>query len=201
MVVVQTMINETDQLRAQVYLLFIRLLSQPLEEESWQSLISWAKQADSSGFLKPVLAWVLEHQELDVLLSLSIKYSKLFSGLAQGYGPRPPYETLYRSQQAFSGNHYADVIKCYHRSGSYYQDPFDAQSDHLVSELAFMAEVIKMRHYELQLEFLNNHLTCWTGLWSQEVEKADKSGFYARCAQTLAEFIQHDCEFIQTKLG
>ncbi|GMQ87397.1 MAG: hypothetical protein BMS9Abin08_0598 [Gammaproteobacteria bacterium] len=135
---------------------------------------------------------------------LAVEYTRLFRGIKAGYGPPPPYESLYR-EGCLMGQVTIDVLKAYTHAGYGQIDPAAGPQDHLGVELKFMGllchdearawgkddalQAQRLQH--MQTEFLDRHLLCWTPGYCQDIHKESYKDFYRHAAtvteQTLCE--------------
>ncbi|MCK5478324.1 MAG: molecular chaperone TorD family protein [Methylococcales bacterium] len=135
-------------------------------------------------------------------MELRKEFTRLFRGIQEGYGPPPPYESLYR-QSVFSTD-ITDAVISYFQSGG-----FDATAiceeapDFLSSELRLMS-LLAYKEYEssqngnesqrqhfiqLQNEFLQHHLMIWVPEYCQILMEASRIDFYQQLASYLLSFL------------
>lgn len=76
-------------------------------------------------------------------LELNREYVRLFRGIREGYGPPPPYESLYRGGQ-FNGEHAQAVMAEMREAGLGVIEPSVGPQDHLGTELRYMAMLAHM---------------------------------------------------------
>ena len=139
--------------------------------------------------------------ELDVM-ELRKEFTRLFRGIQEGYGPPPPYESLYRSTE-FPTDIVESVLSYFQAAG------FDAAEicveppDFLASELKLMGllafkehECIQNRDNEqsilykdLQHKFLHNHIMIWVPEYCQILIEASRVEFYRYIARYLSTFL------------
>jgi TorA maturation chaperone TorD len=139
--------------------------------------------------------------ELDVM-ELRKEFTRLFRGIQEGYGPPPPYESLYRSSE-FPTDIVEAVLSYFQAAG------FDAAEicveppDFLASELKLMGllafkehECIQNRDSEqsilykdLQYKFLQNHIKIWVPEYCQMLIEASRVEFYRYIARYLSVFL------------
>lgn len=211
------LMSENDQLRSQTYRLFAGLLSQAISAPQWGALVAWAKQNNtlakpndtlakpnkSSGFLSSLQLWILDNALLDEaeIQILAIDFTRLFTGIAEEYGPPPPYEHLYR-QDFESSSCKAAVSHCYTNSHLRPQDPYYNASDHIVAELHYMALLASEASdvktgITPQRRFLGGHLLTWVPQWQRLVEaQPGQRGFYPEVTEALVCFLQQDLDFL-----
>ncbi len=206
--------NEYAELRSQTYRFFAGLLEQPLSDPQWEELVIWAGQIDGSGFLSSVQEWILNNASLGKtkVQSLAKDFTRLFTGIAEEYGPPPPYEHLYR-QDVDPSSCKAAVLRCYLDSNIQPRDPYRNTSDHIVAELQYMALLAAQQSrqivglpegYEAALSpqqyFLNKHLLTWVSQWHSLVAThPGQRGFYPKITEALVSFLQQDLNFISNQ--
>ncbi|WP_299019809.1 molecular chaperone [uncultured Photobacterium sp.] len=205
------------ELRSHTYGLFAGLISQPINEITWQQLNQWAKRAGKCGFLTPMQTWIIKNEKLpnNGLTHMAVDYARLFTGIAQEYGPPPPYEHLYRENLEPSSCRTA-VIQCYKNSNVKPFDPYHNVSDHIVSELQYMSTLsLKQIHSDNllsnmkrdenkiviliseQQSFLQHHLLSWVHLWRNRIrEQKNNLSFYSYMIDALVCFIEQDLKYL-----
>jgi len=204
--------NEYGQLRSQTYLLFAGLLDQAISESQWAELVAWAEKVEGSGFLAALQQWILDNALLDKtgIQTLAADFTRLFTGLAEEYGPKPPYAHLYR-EDVEQENCRAAITQCYSNHNLVPLDPYRNTSDHIVAELQYMAllaaqQATQKTEYSLhkaaivsQLSFLNTHLLTWVIQWQQLIASQNsRLAFYAKITEALVYFLQQDLKFLSS---
>ena len=135
-------------------------------------------------------------------LELRKEFTRLFRGIQEGYGPPPPYESLYRSSEFPT-----DIVEAVR---SYFQAAgFDASEiceeppDFLASELKLMGLLAFKEHEwvqnggskqgrlyrDLQHKFLHNHIMVWVPEYCQILIEASRVEFYRYLARYLSTFL------------
>ena len=155
-----------------------------LSSEIWQALQLPAKKSES--------------------MELRKEFTRLFRGIHEGYGPSPPYESLYRNSEFPTD--ITDAVFSYFQSGG-----FDASAickeppDFLASELRLMSLLAFKEHeaclngdeqqrqyfIQLQYEFLQNHILIWVPEYCQILMEASRVDFYQQMAQYLYIFLEN----------
>jgi len=133
---------------------------------------------------------------------LAPEHARLTGGLKAGYGPRPPYESVYR-EGTVMGERTMDVLKAYRDAGL---DPIDVAAvpgDHLGIELKFLA-LACYREAEArdagdaksasswlarQARFLEGHLAVWVSAYCADVRQHTQEPYYL----ALADLVEAAC--------
>ncbi len=139
---------------------------------------------------------------------LDREFTRLLRGVQEGYGPPPPYESLYRRSE-FPTDIVEAVIGCFQRGG------FDAAAvcmeppDFLGSELRLMS-LLAYKEYEggrngderqrqsfigLQQEVLAKHLLLWVPDYCQVLMQASRVDYYRQLAGYLGQFLEYDRQY------
>lgn len=145
----------------------------------------------------------------DRVLRLAIEYTRLFHGLQEGYGPPPPYESLYRP--GWPGEAAMSVGQFYLRSGFDMMAQCRGPQDHLGVELRFMAllcheeaqafqrkewkRVAELR--QRQDDFLEQHLARWCFDYCHRLVEATREHFYRAVATITATSIKRDLRILR----
>lgn len=149
----------------------------------------------------------------DALEQLKSEYTKLFIG--PGKLPAPPWESVYRSADGLLFQKSTlDVREAYVKQGFQAAGYPNEADDHLATELNFMAalaektyakyqmnemdEVLKL--YDVQQEFLQQHLLMWVGKFAEQLHKnstSDISLFYCNMARFVEYFCIEDATMLE----
>jgi putative dimethyl sulfoxide reductase chaperone len=135
-------------------------------------------------------------------MELRKEYTRLLRGVQEGYGPPPPYESLYRHCEF--PTEITDAVMSYFQNAG-----FDAAQicteppDFLASELRLMSLLAFKEHescqkggeqqrqyfISLQNEFLQNHLLIWAPEYCQMLMQESRVDFFRQLAQYLIVFL------------
>ena len=189
-------LSKEDLLRGEVYVFFATMFSRAMDEASWRLLFDWHNQLRDSGFMNPLADWMDGQSKTDQLLqSLSVDFTRLYLGVAKSYGPPPPFESFYRGGSVFD-----DVLCCYRHVGVHCLGPFGNETDHVVNELLFVAELIRLpASKKPQAEFIRNHLSAWMRPWSRAIEAFDSQKFYSSLIKCLQVFLKNDLAYLESE--
>ena len=138
-------------------------------------------------------------EEKGAALELLREYTRLFRGLQEGYGPPPPYESLYRENRLM-GDCTTEVLRHYREAGFGTVEAEAGPQDHLSAELKFLSLLCYREHeawsqgdtteagtwLQRQIDFLDRHLLTWLPQYGETIRKEAHSPFYA-AAMTLTE--------------
>jgi TorA maturation chaperone TorD len=146
---------------------------------------------------------------------LTIEFTRLLRGIKRGYGPPPPYESLYKGENRVIGEVTRDVMRIYQKAGFGIIDEKAGPQDYIGAELKFMSflchkemeawkknDVVEAKScLELEKEFLNNHLLHMTSRFSKEITIEAKEKFYIAVAKLTEKFTITDVENIDFVLN
>jgi len=142
-------------------------------------------------------------------LELNKEYTRLFRGLQKGYGPPPPYESVYREDRLV-GECTADVISHHKRAGFGIIDPEAGPQDHMSAELKFLSLLCYKEHQawvegntaqamqcmEQQRSFLDEHLMAWLPEYKDTIEVQSNLPFYRAATALILESVSADRAFL-----
>lgn len=135
-------------------------------------------------------------------IELRKEFTRLFRGIREGYGPPPPYESLYR-QSVFPTEISDAVIGYFQNAGLDVRSICYEAPDYLASELMLMSLLAyqefeydqkgddEQRRYFMQLqnEFLNTHLLIWMPEYCQVLKKESRIDLFRQLAIYLETFL------------
>lgn len=137
----------------------------------------------------------LETTSLD---ELGVEFTRLISGISEGSGPPPPFESVWREERLI-GESTVAVIESYARAGFADIAPEAGPQDHVSVELKFIA-LLALREAEAwqaddtagaqqrlaqQRNFLRVHLTTWVPRWADAVIQQAQLPLFAALAGLL----------------
>lgn len=144
------------------------------------------------------LARSLPDPESANLDALGVEFTRLFSGIQEGMGPPPPFESVWREDRLIGESTMA-VIDSYARAGFADIAPEAGPQDHVAVELRFLA-LLALREAEAwrggdsagaekrqtqQREFLERHLATWAPRWADLVIRQAQAPLFAALAGLL----------------
>jgi len=141
--------------------------------------------------------------EAEVSENLAVDFTRLFRGIKKGYGPPPPYESVWRGEGRVMGQWTEKVLKEYADSGIG-MDLSDELPDYIGIELKFMAllcykeaqawrdneRTMALRFLELEKRFLNEHLKNWVPEFCNIMEEEARTSFYKAVAVLTKGFLE-----------
>jgi len=165
---------------------------------------------DNLGALKESIEKILyylkgnrERPLEELRTELGVDFTKLVRGIKKGYGPPPPYESVWRGEDRVWGYYTEEVLKFYEKAGIG-MDLEDEIPDFLGLELKFLSllsyheskaleegkgEEAK-RFQELQKEFLKEHLLQWAPRYLAEMYLQAETDFYKGVASLTSTFLK-----------
>jgi TorA maturation chaperone TorD len=147
-------------------------------DAAWHALAAAAPQSD--------------HATLE---RLGAEFTRLISGIQEGMGPPPPFESVWRENRLI-GESTAAVIKTYAQAGFADIEPEAGPQDHLSVELKFLA-LLALREAEAwqandtatarrrvvqQQDFLHTHLAAWAPRWADAIIEQSREPLFAALA-------------------
>lgn len=155
-------------------------------DAAWQALSAVAPEADAT-----------------TREQLSVEFTRLFSGVQEGMGPPPPFESVWREDRLI-GESTVQVIEAYAKSGFADIDSAAGPQDHVSVELKFIA-LLALREAEAwqaddktsahrrliqQRDFLNQHLAAWAPRWADAIIEQSRAPLFAALAELLKAGIE-----------
>lgn len=143
----------------------------------------------------------------EVTESLAVEFTRLFRGVKPGYGPPPPYESVYKKSEHVMSEATSEVLEKYRKSGLTVARELEGEPpDHISFELYFLsylcnreAESLRTndenRAYEYRAqknEFLQEHVIKWVPSFCERILKESKNDFYKGAAKLTKEFVVLD---------
>jgi TorA maturation chaperone TorD len=139
--------------------------------------------------------------------NLSIDFTRLFRGIKKGYGPPPPYESIWRGEGRVMGQWTEKVLKEYAYSGIG-MDLSDELPDYIGIELKFVAllcykeaeawrnndSIMALRLLNKEQEFIDEHLKIWIPKFCTIMAREARSSLYKGIAILTKRFIEIESE-------
>ncbi len=159
----------------------------------------WKRAGEEAAALLEAIASLPAAPDL-----LTRDFTRLFRGVRPGYGPKPPYESLYRGEKAVMGDIAAEVKKSYKEAGLSLDKGFRGEPpDHIAFELFFMGH-LHLLEAALREEgkrdeaakvaaqreaFLAGHISQWIPAYCDAIEAEAKEDFYKGIASLTREML------------
>jgi TorA maturation chaperone TorD len=134
---------------------------------------------------------------------IAAEFTRLISGISEGNGPPPPFESVWREDRLI-GDSTVAVLEAYARAGFADIDPAAGPQDHVSVELKFIA-LLAVREAEAwqaddaagarqrlqqQRDFLRVHLSTWAPRWADAVIQQTTMPLFAALAGLLKASIE-----------
>ncbi|MBI4753976.1 MAG: molecular chaperone TorD family protein [Betaproteobacteria bacterium] len=172
--------------------------------------------ADEVEELAPALEQLggaLEDRDPGRIESLAAEYTRLFGGLREGWGPPPPFESVWRDSP-FCGEVTVAVLRAYEEAGFAGIDEAAGPQDHLGVELKFMAllcheesaawgagAAAARRWLEREHTFLRRHLSAWAPRLFDAVRQQAREPYFRATAMLAAAFLEMEPDLIDEILA
>lgn len=145
---------------------------------------------------------------------LRAEHLRLFGGVREGFGPPPPYESLYREGRLL-GESTESVVAHYRRNGLSLADEEAGPEDHLGLELKYLA-LLCYRESQLwrdgdaaggrqalasQRAFLTNHLLAWVPAYCNNLQDATAYPYFRAVAKLTTKSIDRDAQLVDELLN
>jgi TorA maturation chaperone TorD len=135
---------------------------------------------------------------------LAVEHTRLFGGIREGYGPPPPYESLWREGQVMGET--AVAVACAYREAEYQPGGDGLPLDHVAEELRFVAALCNGEHEAMvegrhadaewardrQSQFIGGHLVAWVPAYCESVARASQEPFFQALARATADALAED---------
>jgi anaerobic sulfite reductase subunit A len=143
----------------------------------------------------------LEQKELAI--RMGVDRTRLFRGIKRGYGPPPPYESLYRGSECVMAESAVQVKKVYFDIGYHLPQHCKELPDYIGIELDFMSHVCReeaqawttanknraVALLDTASKFVGEHLIMWVPGFCDEALNYAREGFYQGIAKITRAFV------------
>ncbi|MFN3739468.1 MAG: molecular chaperone [Thermodesulfovibrionales bacterium] len=176
-------------------------------------LLSNEEFANAMRILEGFINSINDIPEREVIDSLAVDFTRLFRGIKKGYGPPPPYESVWRGEGRIMGEWTQKVLESYHKAGIG-MDIGDELPDYIGIELKFMARLCyeeslrwkenapskAMRLLEMEKEFLDSHIMAWLPAFLSEAAEDSQTGLYRAILEISQGFIRADQRYLSSRV-
>ncbi|MCL2482575.1 MAG: molecular chaperone TorD family protein [Propionibacteriaceae bacterium] len=135
--------------------------------------------------------------------ALARSHTKLFGGLRPGFGPPPPFESVWLGEHRVMGAATQSVAAAYEAAGAQLTPVDGLPADHVGYEVAFLAFLLHCHDDAVDhgdraaaeradaawCSFLTDHVSTWVPRWCQAVHDEDPDGFYGALASMLYDYV------------
>lgn len=193
---------EQSRQRGEAYLFLATLFASRPEAETLARMVAIAEQSsDEDGCAGEIIAALRGEPDLEALtLRLATEHARLFRGVREGYGPPPPYESLWREGQMMGDSTIA-VATAFLDAGYAYGGAW-GPCDHLAEELRFMAALCMAEDaadaLERQAAFVERHLSAWVPTYCHALAEQAHEPLYQALARVTAAVVAEDAEHLRT---
>jgi TorA maturation chaperone TorD len=197
--------------RSKAYWLLSRFYLTRPDPELVAEVRSWLAEADLGPNTAMDAAAILLGASLQgdgdgaVAERLARDYTRLLRGLKPGYGPPPPFESVYRGSDSI-GAITTEVVRKMQRAGVGVVAPEIGPQDHIGAELRFMSllcyresraasegDLEQVESLRAQQEtFLDHHLLRWVPDWCRMLEQTAHEPFYRGLARMTRDALYGD---------
>ena len=192
------------------------LLSQLIEKPAYDTLDNLKKRLNETKFnqedeISSCIAKIRDSLDVEDLTDLSnklmVEHTRLFRGIKKGYGPPPPYESIYKGERNVHGETTLNVIQKYTANGFDF-GVFPGPKDHIKIELLFMAYLADqekkareskddqktLQFVQTQQQFLENNLLSFTEKLHDEIITSTENEFYSEISHLIKLYTEQDLE-------
>jgi TorA maturation chaperone TorD len=189
-----------------------------LLSDKFQSLLQSISQSVSGEMkkgLKTIEGFVNETRgrpRTELAQELGVDWTRLFRGLKRGYGPPPPYESVYiESSEQDARQTIGEVMKTYREAGVSVDEKAGQRSDYIGIELDFMRHLAEkememwtradyqeaMAYLGKEDDFLVKHIVRWIPKFCDKVLAEAQTDFYKGVALFTKGFLKLEEESIK----
>lgn len=179
---------------------FIQNLKNALSEDESEMKFGIS---DGLKILEMFINSIKDIPEAEVAENLAVDFTRLFRGIKKGYGPPPPYESVWRGEGRVMGQWTEKVLKEYADSGIG-MDLSDELPDYVGIELKFMAllcykeaeawrnndSVTALKFLGLEQKFVDEHLKNWMPEFCNIMAEEAITSFYKGVALLTKGFLE-----------
>lgn len=191
--------------RAEAYWFLSSLLAAPPGVEDLRRLAPLAGGFEPGDAAGEILGTLVGETDLGRFAErLAVEHTRLFGGLQEGYGPPPPWESLWREGRLM-GETTVAVAEMF-VGASYAPTGEWSPLDHLVEEMRFLASLSNGEHdfasqgrgdeaawaIECQQRFLREHIRTWVPNWADVAANEAREPYYRTLVRVIASVLSAD---------
>lgn len=194
------------EVRSSVYGLLATFWGRPLSTEMLERFAAEASvgAGDAGGFAAELLTPLRALGGPEVTMRLAAEHTRLFGGVQDGYGPAPPYESVWREGRVM-GEATVAVASSYQAAG-YAERAVAGPCDHLAEELRFVAALSAAEATAArdgandkadqarahQRRFFDEHLLAWVPAYCRDLAGQAREPLYAALARVTEQVLLQD---------
>ncbi|NNF97269.1 MAG: molecular chaperone TorD family protein [Halobacteria archaeon] len=199
--------------RAEAYWFLASLFGSPIGPDALERIasVNAGVPSEEQGIAAELNAALNGEVDWNALAQrLATEHARLFLGLREGFGPAPPYESLWRQGRAMGESTLA-VARAYSEAGFDDKGPW-GPCDHLVYELRFMASLSHAEEEasraaaieetewarECQIRFLDEHLLTWVPEYCERIAEQAQEPLYQALAKVTGRVIAEDARQLRS---
>ncbi|MDG7007432.1 MAG: molecular chaperone TorD family protein [Nitrososphaerota archaeon] len=143
-------------------------------------------------------------------LALQVDWTRLFRGVAKGYSPPPPYESVYK-EGLLGGPTSQAVARIYATNGLGLSDKSNEMPDYIGVEFKFMSTLASeeskawgsdpskaVKIIEDEKRFVQERMRQWIPRFCGEAKKLAKTEFYRSVADVIRSILDWDAQLIES---
>lgn len=143
-------------------------------------------------------------------LALQVDWTRLFRGVAKGYSPPPPYESVYR-EGLLGGPTSREVARVYAANGVGLSEKSNEMPDYIGVEFMFMSSLASeeskawgndpskaLKIIGDEKRFSQDHMRPWIPRFCGEAKKLAKTKFYESVTDVIGSVLEWDMQLIES---
>lgn len=193
--------------RAEAYWFLASLFGNPIDARTLNRIaeVAVSTSMDEAGIAGDLHGAFAGEQDREALAErLAVEHARLFLGLRKGYGPPPPYESLWREDRIMDDSTLA-VATAYSETGFDDSGPW-GPCDHIAYELRFLASLCNAQAEAVQngqpdeadwarqrqTGFLKEHLLAWVPGYCRRLADQAEEPLYQALARVTPRMLAED---------
>jgi TorA maturation chaperone TorD len=171
-----------------------------------------AEMKEGLGMIQGFAQQTKDRSHGKLVEELGVDWTRLLRGLKPGYGPPPPYESVYSESSEQEGRlTIGDVLKTYREAGVDIGEKAKERPDYIGIELDFMRYLAEKemegwnqsaysegaKYLEMERDFLTRHLTQWVPKFCDKMLTEARTDLYRGVARLTKGFLTLEGESIE----